>query len=152
MQNFTSLINESVAKKEIKPYKQSRTKGVTHLMYADDLLVFCKVKESCFIVVKKLFQQFTANTGLVINSQKSTMHFSKATRNKPELLQVLGYNQGTFPVKYLGLPLATKILSDKDCDPMLASMSAMTAEWKKKLLSHAGRVQLFHWGIMGVYI
>lgn len=52
MQNFTSLIKESTDRRDIKPYKQSKTKGVTHLIYADDLLVFCKAKENCLRAVK----------------------------------------------------------------------------------------------------
>lgn len=56
MQHFSSLVDESVAKGEIKPYKQSRTRGVTHLIYVDDLLVFYKAKERCLLGVKKLFE------------------------------------------------------------------------------------------------
>ena len=151
MQNFSSLINEKENRQELKPFKQSRVKGITHLMYADDLLVFCKAKRNCLTAVKELFKQFSANTGLCINNHKSTVHFSEATQNKEELLGILGYNQGKFPIKYLGLPLSPRILTERDCSPMIASMAAMTADWKKKLLSHAGRVQLFHWGIMGVF-
>lgn len=65
--------------------------------------------------------------------------------------QILEYKEGEFLVKYPRLPLAPRILSYKDCDPLLASMAAMTANWKKRLLSHAGMVQLFHWGFMGVF-
>lgn len=87
----------------------------------------------------------------MVSSQKSTIHFSGATRNKHELIQVLQYREGEFSIKYLGLPLAPRILSEKECKPLLDSISAMIAGWKKKLLSHVGRVQLFHWGVMGIF-
>ena len=36
-----------------------------------------------------------------------------------EIHQVTGFKMGTLPVKYLGVPLVTKRLSERDCAPLV---------------------------------
>lgn len=135
-------MNESVENRDIRPYKQSRTMGISHLIYADDLLAFCKAKESCLLAVGKVLEKFTTNIGLMVSIQKSTIHFSEGTRNKNELLQILNYKEGKFPITYLELAPAPRILIVKDCEPLINSIFYLTVEWKKAIIP--GRVQLFH--------
>lgn len=138
MQNFSELIK---SEGQIKLYKQSRAKGISHLAYADDLMVFCKAREGSLTEVGKVFERFYVNTGLKVSNSKSTIHFSGSTRDKESLIRLLGYREGTFPIiTYLGLHLSPRILNDKDCESLLNSIKAMIAGWKKKLLSYAGRV------------
>lgn len=74
-----------------------------------------------------MFAQFTANTGLKVSTHKSTIYFSGGTTNKRELLRILEYREGELSVKYLGLPLIPRILRDKECEPLIDSISTMTA-------------------------
>lgn len=86
-----------------------------HLAYANDLLIFCKAKKNCFEGVKKLLEEFTLASGLEVSERKSETFFSGATKNKQELLNIVPFTQGKFPVRYLGLPLSPRILYKKDC-------------------------------------
>ena len=48
----------------------------------------------------------------------------------------------TLPVKYLGVPLITRQLSDHDCAPLVAKITERVRHWATKFLSYAGRLQL----------
>lgn len=149
MQNFTSIIDEKVGSGDIKLYKLHGARAVSHLVYADDLVVFCKARANSLSAVKSVFDIFAKSTGLGVSERKSEVFFSCATNNREELRQILGYREGVFPTKYLGLPLSPRMLTSRDCKRLIEVIESMVARWKMRLLSHAGRVQLFQWGIMG---
>lgn len=149
MQNFSSVINQKVESGDLGLYKVNGTKAVSHLAYADDLMVFCKATESSFTTLRDIFYIFRGNTGLRVSTGKSEVFFSSPTNDKQRLLDILGFNQGTFPVRYLGLPLSPTVLKPRDCSRLIEVVETMIAAWKIKLLSIPGRIQLFQWGIMG---
>ena len=58
------------------------------------------------------------------------------------LLTVLGYKQGTLPMKYLGLPLGAKFKDKTIWNPILEEIEQRLAGWKRLYLSKGGRVTL----------
>ncbi|XP_056689712.1 uncharacterized protein [Spinacia oleracea] len=54
----------------------------------------------------------------------------------------IGVPQGTFPFKYLGVPLTTRKLSFADYKPLIDRTVARIKSWTSKFLSYAGRLQL----------
>ncbi|KAL0297854.1 UNVERIFIED_CONTAM: hypothetical protein Sangu_3175900 [Sesamum angustifolium] len=61
---------------------------------------------------------------------------------KQQILHILGFPQGTFPVRYLGVPLITSKLSLADCTPLLLKIVARISGWNQLQLTYAGRTQL----------
>lgn len=55
---------------------------------------------------------------------------------------ILNVQIGSFPVRYLGVPLSPKRLGFNDCQPLIAKLQQHLAGWKSKALSCAGRVEL----------
>ena len=53
-----------------------------------------------------------------------------------------GFKLGILPVRYLGVPLVTRRLSARDCEPLVEKITARITSWSAKLLSYAGRLQL----------
>ncbi|GJY05634.1 RNA-directed DNA polymerase, eukaryota, reverse transcriptase zinc-binding domain protein, partial [Tanacetum coccineum] len=49
---------------------------------------------------------------------------------------------GKLQVRYLGVPLITKQISIGDCKPLIDKVKTKINNWKNKVLSYAGRVQL----------
>lgn len=62
------------------------------------------------------------------------------TRN--DILQVLGFNEGSLPVRYLGVPLLSTKLKHGDCKAMIERITAKTKNWANRDLTYAGRLQL----------
>ncbi|KAL4354455.1 hypothetical protein GQ457_06G034820 [Hibiscus cannabinus] len=47
-------------------------------------------------------------------------------------------------VRYLGIPLVTRRLTEKDCDVLLEKVKARLGQWSSRKLSYAGRLQLIN--------
>ncbi|KAL0283960.1 UNVERIFIED_CONTAM: Retrovirus-related Pol polyprotein from type-2 retrotransposable element R2DM [Sesamum radiatum] len=59
-----------------------------------------------------------------------------------EILEVLGFQEGSLPIKYLGVPLTASRLTIADCQPLLDKVSSRISGWSHLSLSFAGRVQV----------
>ncbi|XP_075087992.1 uncharacterized protein LOC142169947 [Nicotiana tabacum] len=72
-------------------------------------MVFCKGDEDSINRVLEALNHFSAATRLIANRDKSHM-FVAGVRDqvKAQLLEKTGFAQGTFPIRYLGLPLSSK--------------------------------------------
>ncbi|GKD78845.1 reverse transcriptase domain-containing protein, partial [Tanacetum coccineum] len=57
-------------------------------------------------------------------------------------LSVNGNIHGELPVKYLGVPLISSRLLNKDCKIVVEKAKNRIGDWKNKSLSFAGRLQL----------
>ena len=59
-----------------------------------------------------------------------------------DILSSLGFQLGSFPAKFLGVPLITSKLSLADCQPLLEKLKSRISSWTNRFLSYAGRLQL----------
>ncbi|KAL0295720.1 UNVERIFIED_CONTAM: hypothetical protein Sangu_3187900 [Sesamum angustifolium] len=117
--------------------------GIVNLCFADDLLLFCKADIHSATVLHGILQEFQRLAGLHANAQKSQILFSKAALQVQHQIQsIFGFPQGTFPVRYLGVPLITSKLSRADCAPLILKIEARIAGWNQLKLTYAGRTQL----------
>ncbi|XP_075076562.1 uncharacterized protein LOC142163201 [Nicotiana tabacum] len=83
--------------------------GITHLSFADDLLLFARGDNQFVAMLKQYFDQFSIASGVKANLNKSSVYFGGVDNTEQELiLQQLGYMKGELPFRYLGVPLATK--------------------------------------------
>ena len=59
-----------------------------------------------------------------------------------EILNILPFNVGKLPVKYLGVPLLSKKIGAKECKKLVDKVKNKVEDWKNRYLSYAGRLQL----------
>ena len=81
-------------------------------------------------------------SGLKVNLGKSELVAVGAVPNMDLLMAVLGYKQGSLPMKYLGLPLGAKFKDKTIWNQILEKTKIKLAGWKKLYLSKGGRVTL----------
>ena len=116
---------------------------ISHLMFADDLIVFCEVSPSAVENLKHFLENFKRFTGLGVNWSKSALFFSNCWPDEEVAISsILNMPTAKLPIKYLGLPLSSKRLNFNDCQPLLSKIQQRLAGWKAKVLSYAGRVEL----------
>ncbi|GKD81131.1 RNA-directed DNA polymerase, eukaryota, reverse transcriptase zinc-binding domain protein, partial [Tanacetum coccineum] len=116
---------------------------ITHMCFADDLLVFCHGDPESVKVMKKSLDEFSGYSGLLPNLQKSTIFFGGlSSAEQQSIINIIPFSVGKLPVRYLGVPLLTKKLSISDCKPLISKVKTKISDWKNKALSYAGRVQL----------
>ncbi|GKB02067.1 RNA-directed DNA polymerase, eukaryota, reverse transcriptase zinc-binding domain protein [Tanacetum coccineum] len=116
---------------------------LSYMFFADDLLVLFKGNRESIKIVKKSLEEFSDVSGLVPNLGKSIIFFgSISERDKLDLLQVMPFKCGKFPVRYLGVPLLAKKLGVGDCKVLIDKVEDRINNWRNNALSYTGRIQL----------
>ncbi|PKU63786.1 Putative ribonuclease H protein [Dendrobium catenatum] len=120
---------------------------ISHLMYADDLLVVGKSSIDNATKLKRCLQTFGSLSGLHINSYKSAIMFSHHSLENQRICDELDIHNVNLHLTYLGIPISTRRLKTSHFQPLLSRISALLAGWKNKFLSFAGRVQFLKFTI-----
>lgn len=96
-QNF--LLTE--ARKGIDMFISGGTTLVSHLMFADDVLCFSRANKKSMVTIMAVLDEFSLFSGLKFNEMESSIAFSESCRNKKkELRSILGFQMGSFPIRY----------------------------------------------------
>ncbi|GJU75969.1 RNA-directed DNA polymerase, eukaryota, reverse transcriptase zinc-binding domain protein [Tanacetum coccineum] len=126
---------------EFKYHYGCKKLEITHLCFADDLLVFCHRDCKSVRIIKKSLDKFSSFSGLLPNMQKSTIFFrGLSNAEQQNILNIISFSVGKLPVRYLGVPLITKQISINDCKPLVNKVKTKINDWKNKSLSYAGSV------------
>ncbi|GKB48717.1 RNA-directed DNA polymerase, eukaryota, reverse transcriptase zinc-binding domain protein, partial [Tanacetum coccineum] len=103
------LIKEINESKKFKFHYGCKELQLTHMCFANDLLVLCNGDKESLEVVKKALDEFSNVSGLFPNLGKSTIFFGSLNEGvKRELLQVMPFKCGSLPMKYLGVSFNIK--------------------------------------------
>ncbi|KAM5554729.1 hypothetical protein ABKV19_022906 [Rosa sericea] len=117
--------------------------NLSHLCFADDLLLFCNGDENSVLTLHDALSDFESLSGLTASVSKSKIFLSGVDVNSTEsILRIMNFHVGTCPVRYLGIPLITTKLRMQDCSPLIDRIEARIKSWENKVLSFAGRLQL----------
>lgn len=103
--------NECLKSFEVATTQTSISKGnmeVTHLQYADGILIFCDAYERQLLVLILILVLFEGVLGLHINWRKSRLYPINNFSNMEELSGSLGGEVGALPTIYLSMPLRAK--------------------------------------------
>ena len=115
---------------------------VTHLLFADDMLMFCDANTARIEHLGSVLTWYEAFSSLKINLEKSEMVPVGVVPNMAELADILGCHYASFPLKYLGLPLGAKFKETTIWNPIIERMKRRFARWKRLYLSKGGNVTL----------
>ena len=78
---------------------------LTHLCFADDLLIFSKRNMESILGIQNVLKVFYAYFGFQLNSSKSELFFFGIKGDDLlEIQQATSFRIGRLPVKYLGVP------------------------------------------------
>ncbi|XP_071687999.1 uncharacterized protein [Rutidosis leptorrhynchoides] len=114
-----------------------------NLCFADDLFLFAAADLNSVEVIRDALEEFKACSGLTLSLPKSTAFFANVYNVlKEAILNLLPFEEGQLPVRYLGVPLVSSRLMYRDCKILVERVKRKIEDWKNKFLSFAGRVQL----------
>ncbi|GJV52851.1 putative reverse transcriptase domain, reverse transcriptase zinc-binding domain protein, partial [Tanacetum coccineum] len=116
---------------------------IINVCFADDLFIFARGEvESARLIIDSL-DEFKRTSGLVPSIPKSTAYFCNVRNHiKIAILSIIPFFEGELPIKYLGVPLISSRLLNKDCKILVEKAKNRIGDWKNKSLSFAGRLQL----------
>lgn len=114
-------------------------------------MIFCKGDISSVRVVCDCIQIFSNTSGLQANSNKSAVYTTGVHLVIKEAIgHLTQFTSGSFPFRYLGVPLTSKRLSIADCEHLADRMTSRIKCWHSKSLSYAARVQFINSVLIGI--
>lgn len=115
---------------------------VTHLLFADDSLIFFRADNQEAIIVKSLLQRYDSMSGQAINLQKSGVMFSTNVGDdqKLRISEILGVINTLHDRNYLGLPSLIGKSKKTVFNFIKDRVWKQLEGWNTKLLSKAGKV------------
>nr|GEU44862.1 hypothetical protein [Tanacetum cinerariifolium] len=133
MEVLTLIIKRRVRESNVFSYHRFCAKlDLVNLCFANDLFLFAYGDTNSARVIMEALDEFKLVSGLVPSLPKSTAYFCNVLNHtKLAILQILPFDEGHLPVKYLGVPLN---------------------DWKNKSLSIVGRLQLLQSVIASMHV
>jgi hypothetical protein len=119
--------------------------GLSILQYADDTIIFMCHDLAKALNMKLILSIFEQLSGLKINFHKIEIFcFGKAKDHEVFYSQLFGCAMRKYPFRYLGLPMHTRKLSNKDWQTIENRIEKKLSGWKGKMLSVGGRLVLIN--------
>ena len=146
MEAFNCMINRAVDGNYLSGSRVANGRGedlsISHLLYADDTLIFCEADLDQLKFLSWILMWFEAMSGLKVNLAKSEIIPIGPMTNLVELASELGCKIGSFPTSYLGLPLGAKHKALGVWDSIEERYRKRLAAWKTQYISKGGRITL----------
>ena len=142
IEGLRGLITKSAMRGDIHGFSLCRrSPSLTHLLFADDSLLFFRSNvEECQKVLDVL-QIYEMSSGQQINKAKTTVFFSKSTKEdqRDVIKNMLGVTEIRHYEKYLGLPSLVGRNKKSSFNYIKERVWRKLQGWEKKLLSQVGR-------------
>ncbi|XP_072074464.1 uncharacterized protein [Arachis hypogaea] len=145
MDKLSQLIEETVIKGKWIPMKAGqRGPQISHLLFADDLLLFTEATENQMKVVLETLDEFGAASGFKINAEKTSILFSKNVPNckRVGIKEICGFQEVPCLGRYLGAYLTNNRKKKEDFKSIIERTKSKLKGWKANCLSLAGRITL----------
>lgn len=127
-----------------------QTTGITHIAYADDLLLLSQGDFGSVKILLQCLTEFSDMAGLRANILKSNLFLDGVSEGiKNDILTLTGFQEGHLPLRYLGVPIASIKLKIADYSPLLDSLARKINSWPKHSLYYAGRLELIQTVLQG---
>lgn len=151
MEVLSKLLESAVSSGSISLHPHCSSPKVTHLLFADDLLVFSDGARHSLIGISEVMLRFKSFCGLDMNPAKSEIFFGGYSETEIEVLSTLsGIKVGAFPTRYLGLPLNPSRITYATLQPFLEKITSKLHSWTAKFLSFAGKIRLISSAVYGM--
>lgn len=105
MNVLSIMFNKAAADWKIKYHAKCASSKLTHLCFADDLLIFIDESLSSVQNVLQILREFELRSGLAVSVQKSSSFASGLSQHELDEIKVsTGMPHATLPASYLGFP------------------------------------------------
>ncbi|KAG7536840.1 Ferric reductase NAD binding domain [Arabidopsis suecica] len=156
MDVLSKMLDLAAEEKNFGYHPRCKNLGLTHLSFADDLMVLSDGRVRSVEGIIEVFKEFAKCSGLKISMEKSTLYLAGAPAvSKHQMAALFPFEMGQLPVRYLGLPLVTKRFSAADYKPLIEELRKRIETWTAHFLSFAGRLNLISsvlWSVCNLWL
>lgn len=118
MEYHSRTLNTTSGLPEFKFRPMCKALKLTHLIFIDDLMIFCKGEINSIKRVVEALNHFSNVMGLQENVEKTSIILTGMDDVKnAEIVTYIGFSIGSLPIRYLGLPLYFKKWSKNGLAP-----------------------------------
>ncbi|XP_062007342.1 uncharacterized protein LOC133724594 [Rosa rugosa] len=145
MENLSHLIQSAVEVGQWKPIQSSKSGPfVSHLFFADDLILFAEASTTQTRVLKKCMDIFCGLSGQSVNFEKSKLYCSPNIKRRiaRSISRVCGSPLTSNLGKYLGMPLIHSRVNMHTYSELVDKVQNKLAGWKSIALNMARRLTL----------
>ncbi|GJS33012.1 retrovirus-related pol polyprotein from transposon TNT 1-94 [Tanacetum coccineum] len=108
-----------------------------------DLFIFARGELDSARLIMESLDEFQKSSSLVPSIPKSMVYVCNVPNQvKLSILNIMWFAEGELPVKYLGVPLISTRLLNRDCKILVERVTNRIGDWKNKYLSFTARLQL----------
>ncbi|GKD74361.1 putative reverse transcriptase domain, reverse transcriptase zinc-binding domain protein, partial [Tanacetum coccineum] len=143
MEVLTLMLHRRARDSDFTYHQYCSKLNIINLCFSDDLFLFSHGDVESARVIMNTLGEFKNSSGLTLSLPKSTAYFCNVLNHVTlDILQILPFEEGKLPVKYLGVPLVPSRLIHRDCMELMEKVKRRINDWKNISLSLAGRTQL----------
>lgn len=142
MEVFSSLLKSRYEQGYIRFHPKTSCISLTHLMFADDVMIFFDGSEASLHGINEALDDFASWSGLQMNRDKTHLFHAGLLPLHSAAIARHGFPVAALPIRYLGLPLMHRKLKISEYHPLLDQIAGKFRGWAVRTLSFAGRTQL----------
>ncbi|XP_048502698.1 uncharacterized protein LOC125498517 [Beta vulgaris subsp. vulgaris] len=152
MEYFTRILKKVGNRETFGYHYRCKELKMNHLIFADDLMLFCKGDTHSVTLMVRALKAFSDASGLQANHMKCAIYFGNVPDEvRSRILQVTGFQLGSFPFRYLGVSITSKRISIADCDVLVDRILKRIMYWSSRNLSYAGRTTLVNAVLLSIH-
>lgn len=140
-EGFSRGLNDLMQTRALLGFKADRVPCISHLGFADDLLIFLNGASHNLARFRKFLETYQKASRQLVNYNKSQFVVGQGV-SVHNTLAALGMRSTSLPIKYLGSYLYKGINKARYCSPLINHFDAKLSAWSTKLLSMVGRIIL----------
>ncbi|KAM0839690.1 hypothetical protein ACQ4PT_060147 [Festuca glaucescens] len=142
---LSSVINRAILTHSLQEFKISRSSpGISHLLFADDCLMFFHANPEQARVVKEAITEFEKGSGQLLSVNKCSLLFSEncPEAKQLEVKQIMEVSRDSFEDRYLGYPTPEGRMNKGKFQPSKDRLSKKLNNWVEKLMSMGAKEEL----------
>ncbi|CAH9134616.1 unnamed protein product [Cuscuta epithymum] len=124
LEYFSILLHNRTKVPSFKFHPKCGILNISHVAYADDLMLFPRGDYPSIKVLINALDEFANVFGLKVNFDKSNIFLGGlADHDLTYILHMIDFKEGTFPVRYMSIPLAPLKIVVAQYAPLLDSIT-----------------------------
>lgn len=141
MERLSRMIDEAIVAHSWTPISISKSgPKISHLFFADDLTLFARADSNNCNTIASILHTFCEISGQKLNLSKSRVLFSRNCSQEMinQCSTMLNIKASTSFGKYLGFPMFSSRLENRDYQFIIDNIQTKLSGWKTKLLNMTG--------------